>query len=170
MINYIVPLIVIIIIVYALYKKVDIFDTFLLGVKEGIKVTVELFPTIFAMVVSITILTKSNIILDISRLFGNIFNTIGFPEEVIPLAILRPVSGSSSLAILNDLLSRYTPDSFIGRLSSVIQSSTDTTIYIIGLYFSTVGIKKIRYSLVVGLLADLISVIISFIVVKLYFY
>ncbi len=170
MINYIVPLIVIIIIVYALYKKVDIFDTFLLGVKEGIKVTVELFPTIFAMVVSITILTKSNIILDISRLFGNIFNTIGFPEEVIPLALLRPVSGSSSLAILNDLLSRYTPDSFIGRLSSVIQSSTDTTIYIIGLYFSTVGIKKIRYSLVVGLLADLISVIISFIVVKLYFY
>lgn len=170
MINYIVPLIVIIIIVYALYKKVDIFDTFLLGVKEGIKVTVELFPTIFAMVVSITILTKSNIILDISRLFGNIFNTIGFPEEVIPLALLRPVSGSSSLAILNDLLSRYTPDSFIGRLSSVIQSSTDTTIYIIGLYFSTVGIKKIRYSLVVGLLADLISIIISFIVVKLYFY
>ena len=170
MINYIVPLIVIIIIVYALYKKVDIFDTFLLGVKEGIKVTVELFPTIFAMVVSITILTKSNIIIDISRLFGNIFNTIGFPEEVIPLALLRPVSGSSSLAILNDLLSRYTPDSFIGRLSSVIQSSTDTTIYIIGLYFSTVGIKKIRYSLVVGLLADLISVIISFIVVKLYFY
>lgn len=170
MINYIVPLIVIIIIVYALYKKVDIFDTFLLGVKEGIKVTVELFPTIFAMVVSITILTKSNIILDISRLFGNIFNTIGFPEEVIPLALLRPVSGSSSLAILNDLLSRYTPDSFIGRLSSVIQSSTDTTIYIIGLYFSTVGIKKIRYSPVVGLLADLISVIISFIVVKLYFY
>ncbi len=170
MINYIVPLIVIIIIVYALYKKVDIFDTFLSGVKEGIKVTVELFPTIFAMVVSITILTKSNIILDISRLFGNIFNTIGFPEEVIPLALLRPVSGSSSLAILNDLLSRYTPDSFIGRLSSVIQSSTDTTIYIIGLYFSTVGIKKIRYSLVVGLLADLISVIISFIVVKLYFY
>lgn len=170
MINYIVPLIVIIIIVYALYKKVDIFDTFLSGVKEGIKVTVELFPTIFAMAVSITILTKSNIILDISRLFGNIFNTIGFPEEVIPLALLRPVSGSSSLAILNDLLSRYTPDSFIGRLSSVIQSSTDTTIYIIGLYFSTVGIKKIRYSLVVGLLADLISVIISFIVVKLYFY
>ena len=170
MINYIVPLIVIIIIVYALYKKVDIFDTFLLGIKEGIKVTVELFPTIFAMVVSITILTKSNIILDISRLFGNIFNTIGFPEEVIPLALLRPVSVSSSLAILNDLLSRYTPDSFIGRLSSVIQSSTDTTIYIIGLYFSTVGIKKIRYSLVVGLLADLISVIISFIVVKLYFY
>ena len=170
MINYIVPLIVIIIIVYALYKKVDIFDTFLSGVKEGIKVTVELFPTIFAMVVSITILTKSNIILDISRLFGNIFNTIGFPEEVIPLALLRPVSGSSSLAILNDLLSRYTPDSFIGRLSSVIQSSTDTTIYIIGLYFSTVGIKKIRYSLVVGLLADLISIIISFIVVKLYFY
>ncbi len=170
MINYIVPLIVIIIIVYALYKKVDIFDTFLLGVKEGIKVTVELFPTIFAMVVSITMLTKSNIILDISRLFGNIFTSIGFPEEVIPLALLRPVSGSSSLAILNDLLSRYTPDSFIGRLSSVIQSSTDTTIYIIGLYFSAVGIKKIRYSLVVGLLADLISVIISFIVVKLYFY
>lgn len=170
MFNYLIPIIVIIILIYGLYKKVDIFDTFLLGVKEGIKVTVELFPTIFAMVVSITILTKSNIILDISRLFGNIFNTIGFPEEVIPLALLRPVSGSSSLAILNDLLSRYTPDSFIGRLSSVIQSSTDTTIYIIGLYFSTVGIKKIRYSLVVGLLADLISVIISFIVVKLYFY
>ena len=166
MINYIIPLIVVTIIIYGIYKKVDIFDTFIDGVKEGMKLSINLFPTIFTMIIAITLITDSNIINYICNLLKPLFSRISFPTEVLPLALLRPISGSSSLVILNDILAKYGPDSFIGRLSSVMQGSTDTTIYIIGLYFASVGIKKIKYSLVVGLLSDLISVIISVLIVS----
>lgn len=169
MINYIIPLIVVTIIIYGIYKKVDIFDTFIDGVKEGMKLSINLFPTIFAMIIAITLITDSNIINYICNLLKPLFSKISFPTEVLPLALLRPISGSSSLVILNDILAKYGPDSFIGRLSSVMQGSTDTTIYIISMYFASIGIKKTKYSLTVGLLADLLSVIISFIMVNIFF-
>lgn len=169
MINYIIPLIVVTIIIYGIYKKVDIFDTFIDGVKEGMKLSINLFPTIFAMIIAITLITDSNIINYICNQLKPLFSKISFPTEVLPLALLRPISGSSSLVILNDILAKYGPDSFIGRLSSVMQGSTDTTIYIISMYFASIGIKKTRYSLTVGLLADLLSVIIGFIMVNIFF-
>lgn len=169
MINYFIPLVVIIIIIYGIYKKIDIFDTFIIGVKEGMKLSINLFPTIFAMIIAITMITDSGIINYICNLIKSLFIKIAFPTEVIPLAILRPISGSSSLVVLNDILTRYGTDTLIGRLASVMQGSTDTTIYIISMYFTSVGIKKIRYSLIVGLLADLLSVIISFIMVNIFF-
>ena len=169
MINYLVPIMVVYIIIYGLYKKVDIFDTFIEGVKEGINTTFKLFPTIFAMVIAITILTNSSLLLDISNLLNPIFKLRSFPSEILPLAVMKPISGSSSIVILNDLLSRYHPDSYIGRISSVIGGSTDTTIYIISLYFGSIGIKKIKYSLIVGLIADLLCIIISIIVINLLF-
>lgn len=169
MINYFIPLVVIIIIIYGIYKKIDIFDTFIIGVKEGMKLSINLFPTIFAMIIAITMITDSGIINYICNLIKPLFIKIAFPTEVIPLAILRPISGSSSLVVLNDILTRYGTDTLIGKLASVMQGSTDTTIYIISMYFTSVGIKKIRYSLIVGLLADLLSVIISFIMVNIFF-
>ena len=169
MINYIIPLIVVTIIIYGIYKKVDIFDTFIDGVKEGMKLSINLFPTIFTMIIAITLITDSNIINYICNLLKPLFSRISFPTEVLPLALLRPISGSSSLVILNDILAKYGPDSFIGRLSSVMQGSTDTAIYIISMYFASIGIKKTKYSLTVGLLADLLSVIISFIMVNIFF-
>ena len=169
MINYFIPLVVIIIIIYGIYKKIDIFDTFIIGVKEGMKLSINLFPTIFAMIIAITMITDSGIINYICNIIKPLFIKIAFPTEVIPLARLRPISGSSSLVVLNDILTRYGTDTLIGRLASVMQGSTDTTIYIISMYFTSVGIKKIRYSLIVGLLADLLSVIISFIMVNVFF-
>jgi len=168
-INLFVPIIVIYIIIYSIYKKVDIFDTFITGVKKGIKLTFNLFPTIFAMTISITMITSSNFIYDLSNILSPLLSLLHFPKEVLSLSLLRPISGSSSLVLLGDILRRYGPDSFTGVLASVMQGSTDTTIYIIGLYFASIGIKKIRYSLILGLLADLISVIISIIVVSLMF-
>ena len=168
-INILVPVFVIYIIIYSIYKKVDIFDTFIVGVKKGIKLTFNLFPTIFAMTIAITMITSSNLIYDLSNLLEPVLSILHFPKEVLSLSILRPISGSSSLVLLGDILRRYGPDSFIGMLASVMQGSTDTTIYIIGLYFASIGIKKIRYSLILGLLADLISVIISLIVVSILF-
>lgn len=169
MFNYLIPIIVIIILIYGLYKKVDIFDTFLLGVKEGLNSSINLFPTIFAMIIAINLLTKSGFILDLSNILKPLFNKISFPVEVLSLAILRPISGSASLSMLSEILSNYGPDSFIGRVASVMQGSTDTTIYIISLYFASIGVKKIKYSLIVGLLSDLISIILSVVIVTLIF-
>lgn len=169
MFNYLIPIIVIIILIYGLYKKVDIFDTFLLGVKEGLKSSINLFPTIFAMIIAINLLTRSGFILDITKILTPLFNKISFPAELLSLAILRPMSGSASLSMLSEILSIYGPDSFIGRVASVMQGSTDTTIYIISLYFASIGVKKIKYSLVVGLLSDLISIILSVVIVTIIF-
>ena len=165
--NLIIPLITIIIIIYGLSKKIDIFSSFLVGVKEGLLTTLNIFPTIFAMVIAVNILLKSNIIIDITKNLVPILSKVNLNPSLIPLCLLRPISSSSSLVILNDILKIYSPDSMVGRIASVIQGSTDTTIYIISLYFSSIGIKKIKHSLAIGLLVDFLCVIIAIITVNL---
>lgn len=166
----IIPFIVLFVILYGFLKKVDLYDNFLVGVKEGLSMSLKIFPTIFAMTVCINIMLKSNIINDVVNFISPVLDFLKFPRELVTLSIMRPISGNSSLIIMDNLLKTYGPDSFIGRTASIIQGSSDTTIYIIGLYFSSVGIKKIKYSLVVGLLADLMAVIISVIVIRWLFY
>ena len=153
MINYLIPTIVLLIIIYGLYKKVNIYEVFLNGVEEGLNLTLKIFPTIFAMIISINVLLKSNIITDLTSFLSPIFSYLHFPKELLTLSLLK----------------NNGPDSLIGRIASVIQGSTDTTIYIISLYFSSVGIKKTKYALLVGLLTDLICIIISTITVKIIF-
>lgn len=168
--NYILPAIVLIIISYAIYKKVDIFNVFLEGVKEGIEMTIQIFPTILAMLVAINVLLKSNIILDVTNLIAPILNYLRIPKEILPLAILKPISGSSSLIVMSELLKTHGPDSYIGLIASVIQGSTDTTIYILSLYFASIGIKKTKYALKLGLLADLITIILAITFVNILFF
>ena len=167
--NLLIPLVTIIVIIYGLYKKIDIYDSFINGINEGLKMSISIFPTIMAMVIAINLLINSNIILDLTKYLKDIFTLIGFHSEILPIALLRPISSSASLVIMNDILKVYGPDSYLGYIASIIQGSTDTTIYILGMYFSSVGIKKIKYSLLVGLLADLICVITTIIIVNFVF-
>ena len=160
--NLIVPIFTLIVIIYALYKRVDVYSSFISGVKEGVDISFKLFPTVFAMSLCISVFIKSNILNDLILLI----NTNLFPKEILPIALLRSFSGSSSLIILNDILKTYGPDSLVSKISSVIQSSTDTTIYILSTYYTLVGIKKIRYSLVLGLLCDFICVVISILIFR----
>lgn len=169
MTQFVIPGVVVIIIIYGLYHDVDIFDVFLEGVKEGLGMAFRLFPTMFAMVVSVDLLVKSNVFVDFTGLIRPVLEFLHFPSELLSLAIMRPISGSSSLVLMNDVLKTYGADSYLGRVASVIQGSTDTTIYILSLYFTSVGIKKIRYSLAVGLLADLCAIILSIVIVRLLF-
>ena len=161
--NIIFPLITLIVIIYALYKKVNIYDEFLTGVKEGLQISLDIFPSIFAMIISVTVLVKSNFLNDIISLI----NINLFPKEILPIAILRPISSSSSMMILNEMLKTYGVDSLIGKISSIIAGSTDTTIYIIATYYASIKIKKTKQSLLIGLLADLTCVIISILIVKI---
>jgi len=168
--NFIIPSIVLIIIFYGFNKKINIYDEFLIGVKEGLEISLKLFPNIFTIILAIDVLTKSNFINDLITYIRPLLDFLRFPDQLFLLGFMRPISGSSSLVILNDILKNNGPDSYIGRIASVIQGSTDTTIYIIGLYFSSIGIKKIKYSLIVGLLADIMAIILSVIVINLLFY
>lgn len=169
MTHFVIPIIVLLIIFYGLIKGVEIYDVFLEGVLEGLRMVLKIFPTMFAMVMSVDVLVKSNILSDITILIEPILEYLKFPKELLPLALMRPISGSSSLVLMNEILSTYGPDSYLGRIASIIQGSTDTTIYIITLYFSSIGIKKIKYSLIVGLLADLCAIILSVVVVNMLF-
>ena len=168
--HFIIPGIVFLIVFYGFYKKIDVYEAFISGVKEGLSMALKIFPTMFAMVISIDVLIKSNALNALITLIEPICLRLSVPKEILPLAFIRPISGSSSLVLMSDLLKTYGPDSFIGRVASLIQGSTDTTIYIIGLYFSSIGIKKIKYSLIVGLLADLFAIILSILVISYFFY
>lgn len=165
----ILPLIVLFIIVYGIIKKVNVYDVFIEGAKESFEMFVSLFPPMLAMIFAINLFIKSNCLNYFLTFLSPLFNLIKVPLEIIPMAIMRPISGSSSLAILNNILSTNGPDSLVGRIASVMQGSTDTTLYVLTLYFGSVGIKKIGHSLKAGLLADLFAIVLSIIVVNLIF-
>ena len=168
--NFIIPLIVLLIVFYGFFKKIDIYDSFIAGVKEGLEMALKIFPTIFALSLAVQVLLKSHILDYGMSFFKVVFAFFSFPKELLPLAIMRPISGSSSLILMSDVFKNYGVDSYLGRVASLMQGSTDTTIYIIGLYFSSVGIRKIKYSLIVGLLADYLLFLIGFIKRFLAFY
>lgn len=161
-----IPALVFVTVFYGFLKKTDVHENFIEGSKESFKMIYNLFPTLLAMIIGINLLLESNILNLIANLIQKIVN---IPTEIIPLALLRPISGSSALAILNNIYLNQGPDSYVGRLASVIQGSTETTFYVLSLYFSVVGIKKIKYALKVGLIADFIGIVLSFIIVKLFF-
>ena len=161
-----IPALVLITIFYGFIKKTDVYENFIEGSKDSFKMIYNLFPTLLAMILGINLLLESNILVFIA---GIIQKFVNIPTEIVPLALLRPISGSSALAILNNIYLNHGPDSYVGRLASVIQGSTETTFYVLSLYFSIVGIKKIKYALKVGLIADFIGIALSFIIVKIFF-
>lgn len=165
----VIPLFVFFVVFYGFIKKVNLYDSFLEGAKEGLHISVNIFPNVLAMVFAINIFLDSNFVYEILRVFEGFLMKVNIALDILPMAILRPISGTATLAIMNDIFMSYGPDSYAGRLASVLQGCTDTTIYVLALYFGSIGVKKIRYSLVVGLIADLIGITIAFILTAIFF-
>lgn len=164
-INYIsniaVPFTILIIIVYGLIEKQSVFDIFLEGSKEGLQIVVNIFPTLLGLFLSINILRASGIIDAITNLAIPLLNLLKIPSEILPLALLRPISGSASMAVATDIMNNFGVDSLIGLISSTIMGSTETTLYTIALYTSAVKIKKTRFVLIAALLADFAGMLTS---------
>lgn len=164
-----IPVLIGTILVYGTVKKVPTYESFVEGGQEGIKIAVSLIPFLVGMLVSISIFRASGALDFLMNLIRPALEAIGVPPEIAPLAIIRPISGSAALGMMSDIVATYGPDSFIGRLASTLQGSTDTTFYILTVYFGAVGIKKMGDALKVGLLADLVGISAAIIVVTIVF-
>ena len=167
--NSIIPIMLLIVLIYATQKKINVYDAFTEGAKESFEMVLNLFPTFLAMILAVNIIVNSNLIYVVLNIIKPIFDIVKVPVEIIPMALIRPVSGSASLAILNNIFTTSGVDSITGKIASVIQGSTDTTVYVLTLYFGSIGIRKTRYALWAGLFADLIGIVSSIIIVKLLF-
>ena len=167
-INYIsiiaMPLVILIIILQAFREKESVFDIFLKGAAEGIEISLKIFPTLIGLFVAIGMLRSSGIIYFITDLISPILKIMRFPEQIVPLALLRPISGSASMAVATDIIKQNGVDSFIGILASVIMGATETTLYTIAVYTSSVKIKKTRGVIFAALAADITGIIVSLLI------
>ncbi|MBR5155187.1 MAG: spore maturation protein [Clostridia bacterium] len=162
-----IPLMIVGIVVYGMAKRINVYDSFVEGAKSGIENMVQIIPPLVGLMVGITMLRESGFMDVLGQVLKPLTNAIGMPKEVLPLALLRPVSGSGSIAIVNDIFKNMGPDSQAGRIASVMMGSTETTFYTVAVYFGAVGIKNLRYTLKSALVADLCGMLIAVFVARL---
>lgn len=148
-----VPLLICFIPLYGFLKGVKVYESFTEGAREGVKTILKIFPYLLAMMIAINIFKTSGAMKILITFLKPLCKDI--PEPIIPLLLLRPLSGSGSLSYISNLLNEFGADSFIGKLASTVQGSTETTFYVLAVYFGSVGIRKYRYAVTVGLLADI---------------
>lgn len=160
------PMMIFIIIFYGIKEKKNVFDIFLNGAKDGIEIVMKLFPTLIGLFLAIEMLRESGIITKVVELINPIIILFKIPSEIMPLALLRPISGSASIAVATDIMNQYGVDSMIGIISSTIMGATETTLYTISIYTSVVGIKNIRFVLIASLAADIVGMLVSVVVCR----
>lgn len=157
------------VIIFALYKKVPVFESFTEGAKQGLRTLLQITPTLVGLIVAVNLLKASTAFDALSSLFSPLSDRLGFPEEIVPMVLLRPVSGSGATALLTGIYRDYSPDSFAGRVASVLAGSTETTFFAIALYFGAVKVKSIRHTLLCALSADFTAFVMAVVSVRLMF-
>ena len=167
--NYIVPGLFVFAVFVALIKRKSPYESFITGVKDGLGLSKEIFPSIMGMLLAVNVLKACGIIDDLGSLLSNLFPGGDFFANLVPMLVFRPLSGSASTAVLNNVCSVFGPDSLLCITCSSIQGSTDTTFYVLALYFGTIGITKWRHSLKVGLLADVVGMSVAIILTLIFF-
>jgi len=164
-----IPAILLIVPLVAVLRGVKVYETFVEGAEAGFATAVKTIPYLVAMLVAISIFRASGAMEVLIAALSPLLSLIGLPAEVLPHAIMRPLSGGAAMGIASDIIKTYGPDSFLGRLVSTMQGSCDTTFYVLTLYFGSVGVRKYRYSVVLGLVADLTTLIASVFIVRALF-
>lgn len=164
-----IPVIIVVFVLHGVIKKVKVYESFVEGAKEGFNIAVKIIPYLVAMLIAIGIFRAGGAMDYLILVLTPITNLIGMPAEALPMALMRPLSGSGSLGIMSENLSVYGPDSFIGILVSTFYGSTETTFYVLALYFGAVNIKSTRHAVPVGLIADVAGILGALFIVKLLF-
>lgn len=164
-----IPTIIFLIMVTAVLRRVNVYESFIDGAKEGFTTAVKTIPFLVAMFVAISVFRASGAMELFVRALSPVTEIFGIPAEVVPLGIMRPLSGGGALGITAELIKIHGPDSLIGRLASTLQGSTDTTFFVLTLYFGSIGITKYRYAVISGLSADITGFIASVFICNLVF-
>lgn len=167
--TYTIPLFLLLVPLYGVYKRVNVLESFLNGAGEALTLAGRILPYIVAIFVAVSVFRASGALELLSGWLRPALNLVGIPGEVLPLALIRPLSGNGALAVMVELLDRWGPDSFIGRLAATMQSSTDTTFYILSLYFGSVGVVRTRHALAAGLAADAAAMVAAAVAVRAFF-
>ncbi len=164
-----IPFLLFVIPVLAIVKKVKVYEAFVDGAKDGFEVAVKIIPYLVAILVAIGMFRASGAMDLFVKLISPVTDFIGMPAEALPAALMRPLSGSGTLGIATELMKQYGPDSFIGRLVSTFYGSTETTFYVVAVYFGAVGIKKTRHAVPAGLIGDLAGLLAALFICKIVF-
>ena len=167
--SFAVPVFILIILIYSICKKASPFNSFVSGAQEGLKTVLSVFPSLLALICAVELMNESGLCDYLSNVLSPLLSFLNVPKELSPLAIIRPISGSGSTAVVQSLMEKYSPDSFIGRCASVIASSTETTFYTIAVYFGATKVTKMRHTVFCALLADISCVVIGCLVCRLFF-
>jgi spore maturation protein B len=164
-----IPLLVVTILLFGLIKKVNLYESFVEGAKEGFQVGVRIIPYLVAMLVAVGIFRASGAMDLLSYLVSPITNLIGMPSETLPMALIRPLSGSGALGVMSETIKAHGPDSLIGRMVAVMMGSGETTFYVLALYFGSVSISRSRQAVPAGIIADIVGILVSIWTVRLLF-
>lgn len=164
-----IPFLFVVFLVMGWCRRVPVYEAFIQGAAEGFQIAVRIIPYLVAMFVAIKVFRVSGAMEILARICAPVLGIIGAPAEVLPLAVMRPLSGSSALGLATELIKTHGPDSFIGRLASVMQGTTDTTFFVLTVYFGSVGIKRYRHAVGLGLLADITGLLASLFICHLLF-
>ena len=163
------PLLIAAIFIFALIKKINTYEAFIDGAKEGIKNSIQIIPYLLAIIVAVGMLRASGFFEFLSQEFGFIFKITNTPSEILPLVFIRSLSGSAVLGLFSDIVEKFGPDDFASLLSAIMVGSSETTFYVLSVYFGYVGIKKFRYAIIVGILSDCAGVFFAFLIASMFF-
>lgn len=158
------PFIIVLILTLGLIKKIPIYEVFTEGAKDGFKVSINIIPYLVAIIVAISMLRASGAIEMLAHALSSILTKFNIPADVLPVVFVRPLSGSAALGLFSDIATNLGPNAYATKLAAVMVGSSETTFYVLAVYFGSVGITKFRYALWVGLLADIIAAVMSIIV------
>ena len=167
--DWMIPCIMIGIIIYGLLKEVNTYEAFIEGATDGLKVVVDILPTLVGLMIAVGMLRASGALTGLARLFAPLISWSNFPPELIPVALMRTFSSSAATGLIIDLFKTYGPDSFMGRLVSVMFGCTETIFYTMSVYFMTIKVKKSRYTLAGALFSSLIGIIVAYILTVQFF-
>lgn len=161
-----IPTVILLVVAAGAVRRVKVYESFVEGAREGFEVAVRIIPYLVAILVAVGMLRASGAVDLLARTAGVLTNAIGLPAEVLPVAMLRPLSGSGTLGLVSELSKVHGPDSFVGRLSATMYGSTETTFYVLAVYFGAVGITRSRHAVLAGLAGDLAGLVAAMLVCR----
>ena len=165
----ILPIMILVILTFGILKKVPVYEEFVEGAKDGFKVSITIIPYLVALIVAISMFRASGALDWIAQILAPLMTKFSIPSDIVPIMFTRSLSGSATLGLFSELASTHGPEAFATKLAAIMVGSSETTFYVLSVYFGAVGIKKFRYALITGIMADITGIVIAILVARWFF-